>query len=134
MFSSIGFSEILLVLAITLVVIGPEKLPDVARKLGKGLREVRRATNMFRDMLLLDETPDYRRQELASERVSAQRALDEPPPSVAGTLAHDGPARPPVRPVLLSVARRATHTTDVALSAGAPSDACTFEELTAPRG
>lgn len=52
-----GFSltEILLILAVALVVLGPEKIPDVARMLGKGIREVRKASNMMRDALMIDD-------------------------------------------------------------------------------
>jgi sec-independent protein translocase protein TatA len=36
---NIGPGELILVLIIALVVIGPKKLPDVGRSLGKGIRE-----------------------------------------------------------------------------------------------
>lgn len=39
----LGTWEILLVLAAALIFIGPGKLPDVAKKLGKGVRDFRRA-------------------------------------------------------------------------------------------
>ncbi|RMG91156.1 MAG: twin-arginine translocase subunit TatB, partial [Candidatus Dadabacteria bacterium] len=39
-----GMGEILLVLGIALIVIGPKRLPDLARALGRGLAEFRRAT------------------------------------------------------------------------------------------
>lgn len=35
----LGAGELLLILAIALVVLGPKKLPDAARSLGRGLRE-----------------------------------------------------------------------------------------------
>ena len=35
----LGAGELLLILAIALVVLGPKKLPDAARSLGKGMRE-----------------------------------------------------------------------------------------------
>jgi sec-independent protein translocase protein TatA len=35
----LGAGELLLILAIALVVLGPKKLPDAARSLGNGLRE-----------------------------------------------------------------------------------------------
>lgn len=38
-------SEILLILAVALIVIGPKKLPGLARALGRGLAELRRATD-----------------------------------------------------------------------------------------
>ncbi|PLX41887.1 MAG: hypothetical protein C0608_03860 [Deltaproteobacteria bacterium] len=39
----LGFSEILLITAIALIVIGPKKLPDVARALGRGFAEFKNA-------------------------------------------------------------------------------------------
>ncbi len=36
---NLGPGELLLILAIALVVLGPKKLPDVGRSLGKGMRE-----------------------------------------------------------------------------------------------
>ncbi len=41
----IGMPELLLVLALALIVIGPKKLPDIARALGRGFAEFRRATD-----------------------------------------------------------------------------------------
>jgi sec-independent protein translocase protein TatA len=38
-FGSIGPQELLIVLVIALVVLGPSKLPEMARSLGKGVRE-----------------------------------------------------------------------------------------------
>jgi sec-independent protein translocase protein TatA len=40
---SIGPMEVVLVLVIALVVLGPKKLPDVARSVGKGMREFKDA-------------------------------------------------------------------------------------------
>jgi Tat protein translocase TatB subunit len=41
----IGFPELLLIAVIALVVIGPKRLPDLARALGRGFAEFRRATD-----------------------------------------------------------------------------------------
>jgi sec-independent protein translocase protein TatA len=38
-FNGIGFPELLIVLVIALIVLGPKKLPEVGRSLGKGMRE-----------------------------------------------------------------------------------------------
>jgi sec-independent protein translocase protein TatA len=39
MFSQIGPMEIVLVLVIALVVLGPKRLPEAGRSIGKGMRE-----------------------------------------------------------------------------------------------
>ena len=39
MFSGIGVPELLIVLVIALIVLGPKKLPEVGRSLGHGMRE-----------------------------------------------------------------------------------------------
>jgi sec-independent protein translocase protein TatA len=44
----IGMPELIIILVIALIVIGPQKLPDLARSLGKGLAEFRRATDDFK--------------------------------------------------------------------------------------
>lgn len=45
----IGGPELLLILAVALIVLGPKKLPELARALGKGLAEFRRATDELKD-------------------------------------------------------------------------------------
>ncbi|KUO73961.1 MAG: TatA [Desulfosporosinus sp. BRH_c37] len=40
-----GFTEILLIMAIALILFGPEDLPDIARTIGKVVFEIRKATN-----------------------------------------------------------------------------------------
>ena len=47
----IGMPELLLILALALIVLGPRKLPEIARALGKGLAEFRRATDELKDAL-----------------------------------------------------------------------------------
>ncbi|MBI3783195.1 MAG: twin-arginine translocase subunit TatB [Deltaproteobacteria bacterium] len=41
----IGTPELLVILVVALVVLGPKRLPEVARALGKGLAELRKATS-----------------------------------------------------------------------------------------
>jgi Tat protein translocase TatB subunit len=47
----IGMPELLLILALALIVLGPKKLPELARALGKGMAEFRRATDELKDEL-----------------------------------------------------------------------------------
>ena len=51
----IGMPELLLILAIALIVIGPKKLPDLAKSLGRAMREFKKATNEFKETLQVDE-------------------------------------------------------------------------------
>ena len=50
-----GMPEIILILAIALIVIGPRKLPDLGRSLGRALREFRKATSEFKSSLNIDD-------------------------------------------------------------------------------
>jgi TatA/E family protein of Tat protein translocase len=45
----LGMQELIVILIVALIVIGPGKLPDLARGLGKALREFRRATDDIRN-------------------------------------------------------------------------------------
>jgi TatA/E family protein of Tat protein translocase len=51
----IGMPELLLLLAIALIVIGPKKLPDLAKSLGRAMREFKKATNEFKETIQIDE-------------------------------------------------------------------------------
>ena len=44
-FSGIGIWEILLILIVALIVLGPRRVPEIARKLGQVVRAVRKASN-----------------------------------------------------------------------------------------
>jgi TatA/E family protein of Tat protein translocase len=46
-----GMPEIILILAIALIVIGPKKLPDLAKSLGRAMGEFKRATSDFKQTL-----------------------------------------------------------------------------------
>lgn len=50
----IGMPEMLLILAIALIVIGPKKLPDLAKSLGRALREFKKATSELKESMELD--------------------------------------------------------------------------------
>jgi TatA/E family protein of Tat protein translocase len=47
--------ELILILAIALIVIGPKKLPDLAKSLGRAMREFKKATNEFKESIQIDE-------------------------------------------------------------------------------
>ena len=84
----IGMPELLLILAVALIVLGPKKLPELARALGKGLAEFRRATDELKD--------EFRQMEHQVEDSSpAAPAKDEPVAEASsGPAPNSNPAAP----------------------------------------
>lgn len=74
----IGLSELLIILAVALIVLGPKKLPEVARSLGRGLAQFRRASEDLRRSILLDE--DYTAREQSTEDLPYSSAPRHPNP------------------------------------------------------
>jgi Tat protein translocase TatB subunit len=47
----IGMPELMVIAVVALIVVGPKKLPDIAKALGKGLAEFRKATDSATDTI-----------------------------------------------------------------------------------
>jgi sec-independent protein translocase protein TatA len=54
---NIGPGELILILVIALVIIGPGRLPDVGSALGKSIREFRKASSDISESARVDTTP-----------------------------------------------------------------------------
>ncbi len=54
---NIGAPELIVILVIALLVIGPGKLPDVGSALGKSIREFRKASSDVQDATRVDASP-----------------------------------------------------------------------------
>jgi Tat protein translocase TatB subunit len=84
---NIGPLELIVILLVALLVVGPKRLPEMSRTIGKSLRELRRTTEDMRRSIEFDIEDD------ADDEPSAP-PLEEPPP---------GPEppqpQPPDRPV-----------------------------------
>lgn len=52
----LGMPEILLILAIALIVIGPKKLPELAKTLGRAMGEFKRSAQDFKRSIDIDTT------------------------------------------------------------------------------
>jgi len=77
----IGFNEIIIILVIALIVIGPKKLPDIAKALGKGYREFKTAFDDVKndlDMELDDKTYDEIRKTGGNENADTDKSTDKP--------------------------------------------------------
>ena len=53
----IGLPELLVIAVLALILIGPKKLPDLAKSLGKTLGELRKATDDVKETLLEEIKP-----------------------------------------------------------------------------
>lgn len=53
---NIGFSELILILLVAFLVVGPKDLPKVARAIGRGVRYLQALFQEFKDETGLDET------------------------------------------------------------------------------
>lgn len=85
----LGMGELMMILVIALLFLGPSKLPEVAASLGKAIRSFRKATSDLTDQLDVDESVKQPLRELKAA------LRDEPAPHV---LAVQQPMAQPVKP------------------------------------
>ena len=78
----IGMPEMLLILAVALIVLGPKKLPDIARSMGRAVAEFRKATRDLKETLEID--PDLREVKKAFDDVKTdvRSTVDTAPAAV----------------------------------------------------
>jgi sec-independent protein translocase protein TatB len=69
----IGMPELLLILGLALIVLGPKKLPELAKALGKGIAEFRRATDELKS--------EFRQMEREVDEASQGAAVKDEPAS-----------------------------------------------------
>ncbi len=63
----IGFPEMLMIMVLALIVIGPKRLPDIARALGRGFTEFKRATDDLKTTFQEEARTDEIKQQLIKE-------------------------------------------------------------------
>jgi TatA/E family protein of Tat protein translocase len=78
---NIGPGELIIVLIIALIVVGPGRLPDVGSALGKSIREFRKAATDVKDATSLE--PAATAQPVAAPAVTAAPVVTAPPTPVA---------------------------------------------------
>ena len=93
--------ELILILIIALIVIGPGKLPDVGAALGRSIREFRKAATDVKDATSLDPKPvtppappvvPVIHPDVATSATAAPVAPPEAAPAAAASNAEDKPA------------------------------------------
>ena len=92
--SSLGPAEILVILVVALIVLGPNRLPQAGRQLGKALAEVRRWTQEMKSEIQtavdFDDRPTYPSSPTPASTVTAQAQ----PSSATAVTAEHQPAPP----------------------------------------
>jgi Tat protein translocase TatB subunit len=74
----IGPMELVLILVVALLVLGPKRMPELARTIGRGLGEFRRASNDLRQSLALDDLKNDLRQGLTDANTIKKPDQDRP--------------------------------------------------------
>jgi TatA/E family protein of Tat protein translocase len=77
----IGFQEMLVILVVVLIFFGPKRLPDLAKSLGKGIAEFKKASEEVRKGI----------DEAVREADNEETDTDSPPPGGAAGSDHPPP-------------------------------------------
>jgi len=94
----IGLPELIIILIVALLVFGPKKLPDLAKSLGKGMAEFKKATDDFKSTIETDLKVDLDKEETYNPEVASQAetqaASETGPPELKEPSADQSPATP----------------------------------------
>ncbi|MHC6221223.1 sec-independent translocase [Arthrobacter sp. MMS24-S77] len=105
----ISVEKVALLLIIAVLVLGPTKLPEYARKLGRLIRELRRMASGAQEKLRQELGPefediDWRKmdpRQYDPRRIIREALLEEEPlPQPAASMPTSPPASPPARPAV----------------------------------
>jgi sec-independent protein translocase protein TatB len=88
----IGFQELLLILALVLIVIGPKRLPEVAKMLGKAALEFKKATDELKNSVQVDLRTD---DDLKTLRDQYRQVMEIPTTAAAAVQSIVNPPQPP---------------------------------------
>jgi sec-independent protein translocase protein TatB len=103
---NVGGGELLVILLVALLVLGPQRLPGAARQVGRVMGDIRRISSGFqqelRDALDVDEAPPRRKEQVPLAKAVAD--ADDATPVPAASAAADAPSPsdpgpPPLREV-----------------------------------
>ncbi len=72
----IGFPELIIILIVALLVVGPAKLPEVARSVGRALGEFRRMADDVKESLVAEMDKEDETKEVKPGQTTEQKAPD----------------------------------------------------------
>ncbi len=94
----IGFQEMLIILVVILIIFGPKRLPDLAKSLGKGIAEFRKASDEVRkgieDAVREEEEPKVPPKESAAADATEAHSLESHPADATPVDERPSDARP----------------------------------------
>jgi sec-independent protein translocase protein TatA len=61
MLGNLGFTEILVILVVALLIFGPNKLPELGKSLGQGIKEFKKPVNSIQDEVTKAVTEDEKK-------------------------------------------------------------------------
>ncbi|HEU0245298.1 MAG TPA: twin-arginine translocase TatA/TatE family subunit [Candidatus Limnocylindrales bacterium] len=93
--NGIGAPELIIILIIALIVVGPGRLPDVGAALGKSIREFRKAATDVKDATSLEEKP----QSAPAPAAVAPAVVPTPAPAIPAASTAVPAAAPVAEPV-----------------------------------
>ncbi len=68
----VGLPELVVILAVALIVLGPQRLPEVARMLGRAYGQLRRASEEFQNTIRQDLAALERQEDVNRNKAIAQ--------------------------------------------------------------
>ena len=77
MFGNLGFSELMIILVIVLVLFGAKRIPEISASFGKGIREFKKNVNDVERSITEPETPRYDSRLAAGEPTRTQAPAAE---------------------------------------------------------
>jgi Tat protein translocase TatB subunit len=107
---NLGFGEMLFIVVLALIIVGPKRLPGIMRELGKYMAEFKRASNEFKNQLET-EMLNIELEERARKEKEAPKIL---PP--------DTPAEPSITPAQDIVSRGNPEDISEAVTSPGPSE------------
>jgi sec-independent protein translocase protein TatA len=96
----IGLPELIIILIVALIVFGPRKLPDLAKSLGRGMAEFKKASEEFKSSIEQDLRVDLEKEDppLDSSSISEDRSQDSQTSLEGAPLDLETPSTPPSIP------------------------------------
>jgi sec-independent protein translocase protein TatB len=79
----IGMPEMILILIVALIVLGPQKLPDIAKSMGRAMFEFRKAASEFKESMGIDTEMKEVRKAFDEMNSDLKKAVDMKPDSAA---------------------------------------------------